>query len=61
LLFSVSGVPLKDTGYEIWDINEPNNAGGNESCMSVKVTGGLNDISCDLKLAFMCEKEIDFN
>jgi hypothetical protein len=45
-------------GYEIWDDNEPNNVGGIESCMSVKITGGLNDVPCELKLAFMCEQEI---
>jgi hypothetical protein len=45
-------------GYEIWDNNEPNDAGGNESCTSVKITGGLSDMQCDLKLAFMCEQEI---
>jgi hypothetical protein len=29
--------------------------------MSVKVTGGLNDISCGIKLAFMCEQEMCFD
>jgi len=32
--------------------------GGNESCLAVKANGGLNDVSCELKLAFMCEQEI---
>jgi len=29
--------------------------------MSVKVTGRFNDISCETKLAFMCEQEIRFD
>jgi len=49
---------LSDTGYEVWDNYEPNNVGGNEPCMSVKVTGGLNDISSEIKLAFICEQEM---
>jgi hypothetical protein len=52
---------LSETGYEVWDNYEPNNLGGNEPCMSVKVTGGLNDIPCEIKLAFICEQEMGFD
>lgn len=57
-LSCVTDQPLRDTGYMVWDYNEPNNAGGDEDCICVKRTGGLNDISCDLKMAFMCELEL---
>jgi hypothetical protein len=52
---------LQTSVDEIWDNYEPNNLGGKESCLSVKVTGGLNDISCEIKLAFVCEQEIRFD
>lgn len=55
----VSGVPLNKTGYILWDNNEPNNLGGNESCMSITYPGGgLNDVSCGVKLGFICEQEL---
>lgn len=57
-VFCVTDQPLRETGYVVWDNFEPNNAGGDEDCLSVKKTGGLNDTGCDLKLAFMCEREL---
>ncbi|KDR10086.1 Hemolymph lipopolysaccharide-binding protein [Zootermopsis nevadensis] len=53
-----TGVPLNETGYQVWAKNEPNNAGGDESCLSMTDTGGLNDAYCERKLAFMCEREL---
>jgi hypothetical protein len=32
--------------------------GGDEDCFCVKKTGGPNDVGCNLKLAFMFEKEL---
>jgi hypothetical protein len=57
-LCCITDQPLRETGYTVWDYSEPNNAGGNEDCLCVKKTGGLNDVGCDLKLAFVCEREL---
>jgi hypothetical protein len=53
-----SGKRLGSTGYNPWLPRQPDNAGGKEDCGSLHRNGGLNDISCPLKLAFFCELEV---
>jgi len=57
-VFCVTDQPLRETGYVVWDKNEPNNKGGDEDCLCVTNTGGLNDQRCEWKLGFMCEHEL---
>lgn len=38
--------------------NEPNNAGGNENCAAMYVGGRYNDLPCDAKSYFICEKPV---
>ncbi len=46
-------------GYDNWNGNEPNNAGGNEDCAHMWANGGRwNDLPCDRRLGFICE-EVD--
>lgn len=53
-----AGKPLRSTGYNPWLRGQPDNAGGKENCGSLHRKGGMNDISCPLKLAFFCELEV---
>jgi hypothetical protein len=51
-----TGKPLGSTGFTRWSSSgQPDNAGGKENCGSIHRNGGMNDIPCPLKLAFICE------
>lgn len=44
--------------YDNWDIQEPNNAGG-ENCVEIKQTKNQykwNDLDCSLKRSYICQK-----
>jgi len=53
-------VPLANDGnpgYENWAGGEPNDFGRNEKCGCIRrVTGKWNDIRCEDRLHFICEK-----
>lgn len=51
-----SGLNLKDTGYDEWGANQPDGV-GKDHCGSILWNGRLDDVSCDLKAMFFCEKE----
>nr|CAD7432915.1 unnamed protein product [Timema monikensis] len=61
---TVLGTPLSSTGFTRWSgTGQPDNAGGGpgkpgEDCGTIHRNGGLNDITCHLKLAFFCEQEL---
>nr|CAD7430558.1 unnamed protein product [Timema monikensis] len=58
---SIHGDPLDKTGFTRWfHKGQPDNAGGNpgEDCGSVHRNGGLNDLICTSKHAFICEQEM---
>ena len=46
--------------YADWNWGEPNNAGYNEGCAEIGITGGLNDIPCDTYRAYSCAKVLPF-
>ncbi|XP_067003188.2 hemolymph lipopolysaccharide-binding protein [Anabrus simplex] len=55
---TIFGQPINETGFTRWSHSvQPDNAGGNENCGSIHRNGGLNDITCSLKLTFFCEQE----
>lgn len=49
------GEELQSNGYTRWSSGEPNNEDGNENCGSMYMSGGLNDLNCDIPLVFFCE------
>lgn len=44
-------------GYKTWGSNQPD-GGDKENCGSMFYNGKLNDISCNKKCFFICEREI---
>ncbi|XP_044726532.1 hemolymph lipopolysaccharide-binding protein-like [Chrysoperla carnea] len=46
---------IEAAGYFDWVPGGANNAGGNEKCGSLWRNGGLNDITCNFLLTFVCE------
>ncbi|XP_047987708.1 secretory phospholipase A2 receptor-like [Leguminivora glycinivorella] len=52
---TVFGESLPEAGFDGWSPNEPNNAGGQEFCGSIKRDGLLNDYPCLIRLPFICE------
>nr|CAD7574781.1 unnamed protein product [Timema californicum] len=58
---TIYGDPLDKTGFTRWfHKGQPDNAGGvpGEDCGSVHRNGGLNDLTCTSKHAFICEQEM---
>ncbi|XP_068081701.1 hemolymph lipopolysaccharide-binding protein [Anabrus simplex] len=56
---TIYGEALETTGYTKWsDPSEPNNKNGDANCGSVHFNGGLSDVPCSWKLAFVCEQEL---
>nr|CAD7437557.1 unnamed protein product [Timema bartmani]CAD7453948.1 unnamed protein product [Timema tahoe] len=58
---TIYGDPLDKTGFTRWSHKgQPDNAGGvpGEDCGSVHRNGGLNDLICTSKHAFICEQEM---
>jgi len=44
-------------GYQNWAHGEPNNYRGNEQCGVIdKITGKWNDINCESRFSFICER-----
>ncbi|CAK1545330.1 unnamed protein product [Leptosia nina] len=54
---SIKGRPVKALGYCKWGHNQPD-GGDNETCGSMFYNGKLNDINCEQKCFFICEREI---
>ncbi|XP_061178451.1 macrophage mannose receptor 1-like [Saccostrea echinata] len=48
---------LPDPSLLNW-ANEPNNAGGNENCAAMYKGGRFNDLPCDAKAYFICQKPV---
>ena len=51
-------MPLEQSGYTVWGGGQPDGK-GEEKCGSMFYNAQLNDISCDRRLFFICEHEID--
>lgn len=53
---------MKEAGYDNWSTGyegsapQPDNENGNEHCGSMYRDGTLNDVNCDTKAMFICEK-----
>ncbi|XP_069696358.1 hemolymph lipopolysaccharide-binding protein-like [Periplaneta americana] len=58
LYLTIYDKPLSSTGFIRWAGHQPDDAGGNEDCGSIHRSGGLNDLVCDKKHAFICEQEL---
>lgn len=56
------GLDKRPLDFNFWMANEPNDYGKGEDCAEIRLwrkTPNWNDISCDSKLAFMCELKKD--
>ncbi|XP_072395819.1 perlucin-like [Diabrotica undecimpunctata] len=57
--FWLQGDPF---GFTNWSAGEPNNAKGNENCLTIFAGGSLwNDESCDVKFYPVCEKVVSYH
>lgn len=54
------GQNLKDAGFTTFSKGQPDNARNSEYCGSVYRSGLLNDVNCEVQLAFICEKKPDY-
>ncbi|XP_077295203.1 macrophage mannose receptor 1-like [Arctopsyche grandis] len=57
---TIDGHYLSDTGYDKWAPNQPDNRNNVEHCGSMYRNGLLNDIGCNVKAMFVCEKQITY-
>lgn len=55
-----SGQTLKEAGFDKFFPGEPNNSTVGEYCGSVFRNGFLNDLWCNERFAFICEKQINY-
>ncbi|XP_036420700.1 macrophage mannose receptor 1-like [Colossoma macropomum] len=44
------------SSFRYWKKNQPDNFGGNESCVEMLKSGQWNDVNCETKLPFICYK-----
>jgi len=58
---TIDGQTLDKAGYDVWAENQPDHFQGNEHCGSMFRDGKLNDIGCDIKALFYCEKVLKGN
>lgn len=56
----LSGETLFEAGYDKFSAGEPNNSSDGEYCGAIYRSGQLNDLWCDRRYAFICEKSIDY-
>ncbi|KAI5630741.1 lectin c-type domain-containing protein [Phthorimaea operculella] len=56
---TVAKQPMLEAGYTDWSPREPNNARGDEYCVSTGRNGKLFDDPCTRRLPFICEKRPD--
>ncbi|KAJ8722607.1 hypothetical protein PYW07_003787 [Mythimna separata] len=54
---TIEGKPLTQV-YSTWELNEPNNAGGDEDCVHIDKQGYMNDCECDAKYNYICKKSL---
>ncbi|KAJ8725743.1 hypothetical protein PYW08_003926 [Mythimna loreyi] len=54
---TIEGKPLTQV-YSIWELHEPNNAGGDEDCVHIDKQGYMNDCECDAKYNYICKKAL---
>ncbi|XP_046587890.1 hemolymph lipopolysaccharide-binding protein-like [Neodiprion lecontei] len=54
---TIHGQTLAEAGFTQWRAREPNNSyrGKPENCGALGKSGGLNDISCNIPIGFVCE------
>ncbi|CAG5031463.1 unnamed protein product [Parnassius apollo] len=56
---TIHGETLKEAGYDKFSLGEPNNATTGEFCGAVYRSGLFDDLWCENKYAFICEKSPD--
>lgn len=59
---SVQDVRLNDTGYARWSPRispNPDNYGGNQHCLHLLNTGGMDDTQCTDLISFVCKINCD--
>ncbi|XP_039754526.1 secretory phospholipase A2 receptor-like [Pararge aegeria] len=54
---TVHGQTLKEAGYAVWEIGQPDNAGYQEYCGAMFSNAKLDDFWCDKVARFLCEKD----
>ncbi|XP_044737458.1 hemolymph lipopolysaccharide-binding protein-like [Chrysoperla carnea] len=52
---TIDGKSMESSGYMHWAPGQPDNAGGNEHCGTLRRSGGLNDFPCETPSPFICE------
>ncbi|KAH3858352.1 low affinity immunoglobulin epsilon Fc receptor-like [Dreissena polymorpha] len=58
-VYSGDRIPLRDQGgFQKWQAWEPNNAGQLEHCVMMRRFGEWNDVECNLKFAYVCERSL---
>ena len=45
--------------YTNWSPSNPNNHGGNERCVQVYKDGSWNDLICNTRIPYICEKKLN--
>jgi hypothetical protein len=53
-----SGKALSDTGYEMWGSGQPDISDDKGHCGSMFRDGLLNDVDCETRAMFVCEKPL---
>ncbi|XP_075988383.1 macrophage mannose receptor 1-like [Anticarsia gemmatalis] len=57
---SVDGQPIKDAGFPDFAEHQPDNSNNNEHCGALFRKGNLNDVNCDTRYYFICEKNPEY-
>ncbi|KAG8236825.1 hypothetical protein J437_LFUL017282 [Ladona fulva] len=57
---TIFGQSLKYTGFNRWSASYEPNGGTSENCGSLHPNGGINDISCNINIPFICEYDLSW-
>lgn len=60
LILCFSGKSLSENGYENWSNGQPDNFQNKEHCGSMFRDGTLNDVDCNARQMFVCEKTLSY-
>ncbi|CAF4953753.1 unnamed protein product [Pieris macdunnoughi] len=56
---TIDGQTIEKAGFNTFDVNQPDQHGGGQSCGGFFRSGKLDDSRCSARLAFICEKSVD--